>query len=270
MNSEVTVTKMDPEEQKKRQKRSPAFYIECREKGMLDKEIAKEMGVKAAYLSQLKGRWDFIGKSIPEMHNKLKTESKKSRIKNGQEPKQGKKPVEEIKADPIKGESTNLVMKADRKEIDKSTQVLEDNLEKAIKERDHAVKRAKQEYSDRMEADKEVDKLEARNKELKTSNKDLEEIIATKEKSIEHMKAEHDDLMKKYEELNEQYAALEAESSPKQTVSELNRQLDQVVGHNEQLREEIRNLRNQLHAEIERANYHGKRDQHLWELLKLG
>lgn len=266
--NEVTITKMDPKEQDARKKRSPAFYIECREKGMLDKEIAKAMGINPSQLSQMKGRWDFIGKSIAEMKTKLKRETKKTRINNKQEPKpeptpvvekEMEKPVEEVKAKTIDLDHHNARLNEWVKKFDKE-QARTIDLEAKTKDLLGDFTEAK---AGEAEALTQVDHLE---KELEA----LKEQLQTKEDRAQGWKEQHDNLMHEYNTLNDKYQALEEESAPRHTITELEDKLRLGSAENRRLRDQVHNLQDQLIEATKRANYHQQRDYHLSELFKIG
>lgn len=119
------------------------------------------------------------------------------------------------------------------------------------------------------------DQMEESYNELKAYAAELEAKIKSKDELIERLqsqapqneeddiwekrpsvdwKAQHDDLLEKFEEL--------------QTQKERMRTHYQKDATNYQ--HQIDHLTKQLQTEQERANYHGKRDHHLTEIVKLG
>ena len=81
VHGEVTTYQLDENEHEQIKKQTPLHYIECKEKGMKDKDIAAEMGVKTTELYQMKSRWGFDEQPVEELKRKF-TNAKRFRANN--------------------------------------------------------------------------------------------------------------------------------------------------------------------------------------------
>ncbi|SDX64611.1 hypothetical protein [Salimicrobium album] len=135
------------------------------------------------------------------------------------------------------------------KEQNESNNELTESLQKTLKDSYDELKR----YAAELEQD-----VAAKDKEIERLHAELTKETHTKTESAlpdtSDWKGQHDDVLEKYE-----YAQI---------------QLTRVEKHAEFDRKEaqdrIDNLLKQLRTEQQRADYHGKRDHYLTELLKLG
>lgn len=72
VHGEVTSYKLDEQEHEKVRKQTPLHYIELKEKGLSDREIAADMEIPTTELYQLKSRWGFDEQDVKVLKRKLK------------------------------------------------------------------------------------------------------------------------------------------------------------------------------------------------------
>ncbi|CDQ17962.1 hypothetical protein [Halobacillus karajensis] len=268
--SDVTTYKMDPEEQAKRKKRTPGFYVELKEQGYSDKKIADRMGVAPAYLSQMKGRWGFVGRPIHEMKKKVK-QAEKNKSRN-----QKKTMKEDIKEDVQKAIEDKRVEEPPIKEPESKQPAVisKQSYDREIKKLEEKVQ---SEHGMRKHLERKILELESEVFQANHAVAAWREHHARAKKEATQWKNEHNNMLQNYEALNDQYQALEEESAPRHTITAMQQKIEELMNdknflevERDDLRRRVDNLVKQLKAETERANYHGKREHHLYELVKLG
>ncbi|UOQ93398.1 hypothetical protein MUO14_24015 [Halobacillus shinanisalinarum] len=256
--SDVKTYQMPQSDQEQRKKRSPNFYIECKEIGMLDKDVASRMGISPANLSILKGRWDFVGKSLEQMKAKLKQETKKSYIKNKGTMK------DDIKEDVEKAQ--------EEKEAAAPVQPKEQEDPHADYEK--YMKELKQKLNDETGAktalEDKVKQLEEDNQEDKEKRNYWEREYKRADAARERWKSEHVSLKGELDRL-------QADQQPKQTVSELNEKIgdlkewiQSLEQENMRLENEKENYKQSFKVVSDQLGESKQRSYHLFELVKMG
>jgi len=245
----VTTYQMSEEEQEALQKKTPGYYIQKREEGLKDKEIAAEMGIKPSQLSMMKGRWDFVGKSLEEMKKKVNYNKRKQK---------GEKTAPRNMSDDIK---EDVEVAEEKKETDEQSDQMEDfkkHIESLKQERDQYKKLYEENYQVKTVPEQKLEDEQSATDQWQ--NKHKEEVAYWKNKYYELEKTYQIEVINNNQDQEndvQKVRTLQAEIQRLQSV------VEDIEKENQRLQQNSDIYRNELMT-------YKKKTHHLHEFVKLG